>query len=263
VFRRQRITSRQHAVVRRFRSAAAGRDDGVVLLDGEHLLLEALDAGLAIDLVLTETPASPLADRAEASGADVYQCSAAVLAAASPVKTPSGLVALARWRPAATDAVLAGDRPLAIALVGVQDPGNVGAAIRAAAALGATGVAVLEDSADPGGWRALRGAMGSTFRVPVARGAAADIVSQARGRGLRVAAATARDGVPIALAGLREPVLVLFGNEGAGLPSAIEAGADLKLAVPMERGVESLNVAVTAALILFEARRQRAARTRS
>ena len=73
------------------------------------------------------------------------------------------------------------DLPIALVLAGLQDPGNVGAIIRAAAAFGASGIVAIEGSANPFGWKALRGAMGGTFRVPVAgRGTMADVIAAAQ-----------------------------------------------------------------------------------
>jgi TrmH family RNA methyltransferase len=258
-----RVTSRQHAFVKRCRALAARRGDadGGVLLDGEHLLMEAVAAGVPIEGVITDGRGAGAVRQAREAGAPVYDASASVLAAASPVKQPSGVVSVARWTPAPLSRVLDGRAPLVIGLVDVQDPGNLGGAIRAAAALGATGVSVLDRSADPGGWRAMRGAMGSTFRVPVAQGTSADLLADARRRGLRIAATSAGTGVSVDRADLRGPLLILLGNEGGGLPDALARQADLTLTVETGRGVESLNVAVTAALVLFEARRQRAGAT--
>ena len=228
-----------------------------MLLDGEHLLEESLSAGLPIEAVLTDGRAGDLARRAAEAGASVYDATEAVLAAASPVRHPSGIVAIARWTPSALTEAFDGADPLIVGLVDVQDPGNLGGAIRAAAGLDATAVVVLDRSADPAGWRAMRGAMGSTFRIPVARGESMAALAEARRRGLAVAATTAGAGDAIDRADLRGPLLVLLGNEGAGLPAELAAQADRVLTVPTGRGVESLNVAVTAALVLFEARRQR------
>lgn len=254
-----RITSRQHAFVRRCRDLAARRGDagGAVLLDGEHLLDEALAAGVPVEGVLTDGRGREVARRAHAAGAIVYDATASVLEAASPVKQPSGIVAVARWSPASLADALAGTLPLIVGLVDVQDPGNLGSAIRAAAGLDGTGVVVLDESADPGGWRAMRGAMGSTFRIPVARSTSAALVEEARRRRITIAATSAGAGEPIDRASLRGPLLVLLGNEGAGLPASLAVQADVTLTVPTGRGVESLNVAATAAVVLFEARRQR------
>ncbi len=258
-----RVTSRQHAFVRLCRDLAARRSEttGIVLLDGEHLLAEALSAGVPLEGVLTDGRGAGVVQQAREAGAPIYDATESVLAAASPVKNPTGVVAVARWTPAPLARAMDGQAPLVLGLVDVQDPGNLGSAIRAAAGLDATGVVVLDRSADPSGWRAMRGAMGSTFRVPVAQSSSADVVAEARRRGLRIAATSANAGEPIDRADLRGPLLVLLGNEGAGLPDQLSGEADLTLTVPTGRGVESLNVAVTAALVLFEARRQRTGMT--
>jgi RNA methyltransferase, TrmH family len=252
-----RLSSRQHAVVRRFRQIARGGDPDVVLIDGEHLLAEALACGVPIEIVLTDGRAPGVVGRARAAGATVHEAAAAVIEAASPVRTPTGVVALAHWQPAALAGVLARPDGPVLGLVGVQDPGNVGSAIRAADALGAGAVVALDGTADPRGWKTMRGAMGSTFRVPVARGQAPEAIDQAKRSGLTVVASVAAGGTPLEQAGLSMPVLLLVGSEGAGLPPEIVSMADQRVTVPMRSGVDSLNVAVTAALLLFEARRQR------
>jgi len=141
----------------------------------------------------------------------------------------------------------------------VQDPGNVGAIIRAAEACGATGALAGEGTADPFGWKALRGAMGSTFRLPVAREPLERIVDRARAAAIRLFAATPRGGKPLPECDLRGPAAVLLGGEGPGLPAALFDAADERMTIPMKPTVESLNVSVAAALILYEASRQRRA----
>jgi TrmH family RNA methyltransferase len=163
-------------------------------------------------------------------------------------------------RPSATlDQVLHTPHSLALILGDVQDPGNVGAIIRAAEGCGATGVVVTTGAADPFSWKALRGGMGSTFRLPIATGQSLDAaVSRARATGLRVIATTARDGTPLPACDLRRGCAILLGGEGSGLPAAIVEEADERVTIPMQAPVESLNVAIAAALVLYEAARQRA-----
>jgi TrmH family RNA methyltransferase len=181
-----------------------------------------------------------------------------VIEAASPVKAPTGVVAIARWRPAEVRDVLAGQPALVACAVHVQDPGNTGAIIRAAEAAGATGVITTAGSADPFGWKALRGAMGSAFRLPVAAGAEPEAICQeARGRGVQVVSTSPSGGHSLYEVDLCGPCLILVGGEGAGLPERIQALADVSLRIPMRPPVESLNVAVAAGVILFEAHRQR------
>ncbi len=259
----ERISSRQNPIVKRFREVARGGSGDWILLDGEHLIEEALTSGVRIDVAafgngLPEGRLAPLAARIARTGTTTIAVSDPVLAAMSPVREPSGVVAIAERRPVAIDEVLARKPPMVLMLSQVQDPGNVGAIIRAAEACGATGIVTGEGSANPFGWKALRGAMGSTFRLPVAAGhPLGDAVSRARAAGLRVFATVARDGTPLAACDLRGPSVILLGGEGAGLPPDLLERSDERLTIPMRPPVESLNVAIAAALILYEAARQR------
>jgi TrmH family RNA methyltransferase len=253
--------SLRHPFVKRCREVAADRDRGdVVLLDGEHLVADALAAGVEIEGVLTDGRAPDVVARAAARGVAIHRASPSVLEAASPVRSPTGIVALARWAPRSVDAVLAADLPLVIGLAGVQDPGNVGGIIRSAEALGATGVIAFDGTADPGGWKALRGAMGSTFRLAIGRGTIADARVAARARGIRVVATVLSNGMPLTATTLTGPLLVFVGSEGAGLDDEIVDAADVRITIPMHGAANSLNVGVAAALILWEASRARASR---
>ena len=260
-----RISSRQNAIVRRFRELAqAKHPDGEVLLDGAHLLDEALSAGLALDTVaFADSIADPeslrLVERAAKAGVRTIAVTSPVLTAMSPVRNPSGIVAIARVKPASIDRVLGTGPQLVMVLHEAQDPGNVGAALRAAEACGATGAITTARTADPFAWKALRGAMGSAFRLPIAAGASLQEIYQAVTKaGVSLAATVPRGGTSLPSADLRKPIAILFGGEGAGLPDEVIQRADVRLTIPMRHDVESLNVAVSAAIILYEAARQRA-----
>ena len=257
-----RVSSRHHVLVRDCRSLARADRNGRVLLDGAHLVFDALRAGATIEAVLATRDALDrdveLSSALRASAVPLYEGSAGVLEAASPARSPSGVVAIARWVPADASRLFLPFPALVVGLVDVQDPGNVGAVIRVADALGATGVGVTGRSADPGGWKALRGSMGSAFRLPVARLDLAALLAEASRANAHVAAAVARGGTEPARAPLSRPTLLLFGHEGAGLPDNVLHRADTRVTLPMREGVDSLNVSVAAALVVNEARRQRA-----
>ena len=269
----ERISSRQNAVVKRFRELARaprGGDDQEVLLDGAHLVQEALDCDVAVEvaafadkrLSAEQSALNQIADEVHARGGRVVTVSEQVLAAMSPVQNPSGVVAIGRVRPARLRATMspAAAIPLVVVLAGLQDPGNVGAIVRAAAAFGASGVIATDGSADPFGWKALRGAMGATFRVPVAaRGSGTDVIATAGETGLQMVAAVPRGGTPLPALDLRVPTALVFGAEGTGLPPDIANAIRHTVTIPMVAPVESLNVAVAAAVILYEAMRQRRA----
>jgi len=256
------ITSRQHAFVQKVRKVARG-DERLSLLDGWHLVGEALDAGIEIESVALSIEPHDAATRAllsrlTAAGTPVLHVSTSVMEALSPVRAPSGIVALARQR-SVDDAQLVRPAPaLVLVCVDMQDPGNVGATIRAAEAGGATGVLLTGESADPWGWKALRAAMGSTFRVPVVRRPdALDSCRRLRAQGLRIVATVPRGGGLVDELDLRSPTALLLGGEGPGLAADVLTHADARISIPMHAPVESLNVAVAAALLVYEARRQR------
>ncbi len=201
-----------------------------------------------------------LARALTSSGTRVINVTAAVMRALSPVASPGGVVALADLIPSSVENLFDGSRSLVVAAVDVQDPGNIGALIRGAAAAGATGAATCGRSADPFSWKALRGSMGSVFRIPVAAGVDVEMVIRAaRAVSARILAAHARAGRSIYELDLTGPLVVLLGSEGSGLSSDLTKMADERIAIPMKAHVESLNVAMAGAVLAFEARRQRQA----
>jgi TrmH family RNA methyltransferase len=129
--------------------------------------------------------------------------------------------------------------------------------IRAADAAGATGIVAAGASADPFGWKALRGAMGSAFRIPIARAALETTLHAAESERVRLVAAVPRYGQPLFETDLTAPTAFLLGAEGAGLPLGLLQQMDETVTIPMRPPVESLNVAVAAALLFYEAMRQR------
>jgi len=300
----ERITSRQNAIVKRFRALARAPGATIspdVLLDGAHLVQEALATAVPIEIAACAErhladPRSPIAQLArdlESRGVRVLAVPDQVLAAISPVDHPTGIVALAHAQAstvtAAFSATLGSDpksrrsiatlgsdptaaaasptlgsdpksprAPLVLILAGLQDPGNVGAIVRTAAACSATAVIAVDGSANPFGWKALRGAMGGTFHLPVAaRGTLDEVIREASATHVRLVAAVPRGGTPLPRVDFRGPVAIVLGAEGTGVAEPLTAAAAELVSIPMRRDVESLNVAVAAALILYEASRQR------
>jgi RNA methyltransferase, TrmH family len=261
----RRVSSRQNPVVARFRDLARGRGPAHrVLLEGERLVEEAVAAGVAIDTVvfserMLASGSNGLVERIVSHSSESLRVPDTVMAALSPVKQPSGIVALAQAGPAPLPEVLRDAPHLVVVLAGIQDAGNVGAIVRAADGCAATGIIAADGTADPFGWKALRGAMGSTFRVPIAaRQSLESSVDELKRRGVSVVAAVPRGGAPLPGANLSGSIALLLGGEGAGLSDAIIAAADERITIPMRPPVESFNVAITAALILYEAAKQRA-----
>jgi TrmH family RNA methyltransferase len=260
----EKLTSRANPLYKRLRALRdKGARSGLCLIEGPKLALEAISAGMA----LVEAAASPRAE-ATATGARALQAlrthgvpvrrmAAELLASLSETETSQGLLLLAKPPRFELDQVFRAT-PLVLVIDAVQDPGNLGALLRSAEAAGATGALLTGGSADPFSWKALRGSMGSAFRLPHASGLTiARVLETLAERGVR-AFATASDGERrYDEADLRGPVAIIVGREGAGLTAGVKQRAAARLRVPLAAPVESLNVAVAAALVLFEAARQR------
>lgn len=260
----QRISSRQNSIVAKYKNAAAGDDHALMLLDGVHLVGEALAAHVPLTHVLVAVEfvdrddIRPLIEGAARAGVDVAAAAAPVMRAVSPVRSASPIVALAS-RPQPGEGRLYGRNPaLVLIACGVQDPGNLGAIARAVEAAGGSGLVATNGCADPFGWKALRGSMGSAFRLPIVIDRSIEhAVARARHHGCRIVAMVPREGQPLGSVDLGGPTVVLVGGEGHGLPTQLVDAAEVRVTIPMQPPVESLNTATSAALILYEARRQR------
>ena len=243
----QLISSPENEIVRRLRRFAMRREPGRVLLEGPRVIAEAEAAGLEFELVAIRD-----GDDFTARSGRHVTLSKGVFRAVSQTVTPQGVIAIAKVEEADAKAAIEAARrrrwPLVV-LDGVQDPGNVGAITRTAAAAGAPALAALEGSADPFGAKAVRASAGNVFRLTVARATWDDLA------GLDGYGATASGGEPLAEAPIENAGMIVFGSEAHGL-----SRSDLKIVtVHLSEGVESLNVAAAAALILFEVRRRLAA----
>jgi TrmH family RNA methyltransferase len=263
------IASRQNPIVRVFRELAKQPDPhgARLLLDGAHLVRDAADAGLEFEVVCVasshldhETEEGALAVVLEQRAVDVVAIPDHLFASISPVRTPSGIVAIARRRlpqPEA-DEIFRSQTALALVGIDIQEPGNVGALVRVAEAAGACGALLSGESANPFSWKALRGSMGSGLRLPVLyEPSPAHALETLRARRVRTVAAVARGGIAPDRAPWSGRVAVIVGGEGPGLSDAIAAGCDVRVTIPMAPTVESLNVTVAAAILLYEARRHR------
>jgi RNA methyltransferase, TrmH family len=256
------ISSRQNQRLKDIRRLRRSKGDHA-LLEGTHLVAEALAGGLPLETVLV-TPdflASPegaaLVRRLPLPPLEVAP---ELLDGLTDADSPRGLLAVARLPRSGLDALPVRPGALYLYLDGLQDPGNVGALARVAEAAGAAGLALSPGTAHPNHPRALRASAGSLLRLPVAVNADPD----ALGRHLapvhpRWAALVPRDGLDLYTAPLDGTLILAVGAEGPGLSSTLTARADLRLTIPIEPPVESLNATVAAALVLFEARRRRLA----
>ncbi len=258
------LRSRTNPLFKRLRALKErGPEGGLCLLEGPKLVLEALAAGLTVVEAAYSARAQSVATGAgaltalETQHVPLHAMSSELLASLSEVETSQGLVALAK-RPAFEESQLFRRTPLVLVVDAVQNPGNLGGLVRTAEAAGATGAYLTTGCADPLSWKALRGSMGSAFRLPHVRGVEVeDALARLQTRGVAVLATAADGERRYDDADLRGPVAIVVGAEGSGLRAAVRQRAVARLRVPVAFPVESLNVGVAAALVLFEAARQR------
>lgn len=262
----EKITSRHNPLVRRAREVREGRERGLVFVEGLRLCEEAARAGLEVAAVLhtdafaRDERARRLLDSLRPSAAKVVAVSDGVMGQLSDTKSPPGVVLLAR-RPSAGPAALdarPGAAPLVVVLHRVQNPSNAGAILRVAEAAGATAAVATAQTADLFSPKALRGAMGSTFRLPVWAGAEfGEVLEWCARRGVRTVSTSLGAARTHAEIDWRGPRAVVVGSEGAGLKHEEALATDDSIRIPMRAPVESLNVAVAVAVVLYEAARQR------
>lgn len=234
---------------------------GKYLIEGIHLVKDALEAQADIECVCYEAEAGIPGELAEAAsaGLDVewIAVSSAVIAKCSDTKTPQPVFAVVRKHGGDLQPLLEKSSGLVVVLDGVQDPGNVGTIIRTADAVGADGVIVGAGSADIYGPKVLRATMGSIFHLPVVHGKLGELLPQAKARGIRLAGTSLQAAVNCYAYDFTGPVWLLFGSEGGGLSDEVRGLMDDGLIIPMRGRAESLNVAMAASVLLYEALRQR------
>lgn len=231
------------------------------MLEGPHLVTEALDSGIPLEQVLVTPDFLDTAEGRQLRGRlphSPLEAAADALASVTDADSPRGVVAVAVLPRPGVEALPRRTDAVYLFLDGLQDPGNLGALVRTAEAAGAAGVALAPGTVHPNHPRALRASAGSLLRIPVAR----DVTPEALDRHLAPLAPTwvaldPREGRDL----YREPPegtrILALGAEGPGLSEEVARRATVRLTIPVEPPVESLNATVAAALVLFEMRRRR------
>lgn len=265
------ITSAANRYVKLARSLRerSGREKkGFYLIEGVHLLEEARQARVPLEAVLY-SPALYATPRGEQLVAGLeeagYRCLAVaedLLAAVSTTVTPPGIMAIAPIQEQSLAALLAGapssSPPLLMVAAAIQDPGNLGTIWRTALGAGATGLVLTRGSVDPYNPKVVRAAMGATFRLQVVDGGEpAALAGELQAAGVKLVVADV--GAPLTFwqADLRGPLALVVGSENHGPGPELLAAATARVGIPLVGAVESLNAAVAAALLLYEALRQR------
>jgi TrmH family RNA methyltransferase len=183
-----------------------------------------------------------------------------LLASAQTTDTPQPIAALVEPPDWTWAHIVGGTRniaPLIVILASLQDPGNLGTILRSAEAFGADGVVSLAGTVSAWNPKAVRASAGSVFRLPVLSSTAEDCFMRLREAGVRILASTVHGAEPADLTDLSGPVALIIGNEGNGIPVDLIAKADAAVTVPCPGPVESLNAAVAASILLYEASQQR------
>lgn len=253
----QRITSRQNprlAEARRLaQSSRERRKAGRCILEGEHLVAVYCDRVgppellIVVDDAVDDPRIAALAARVPATASLAVPAALFAEIAALPVDI-GVLAVVATPRPA-----LPSPGRFCVLLDDVQDPGNVGTILRTAAAAGVDQVLLSKHCAFAWSPKVLRAGQGAHFLTTVVEDVdLAAWMATFRAGGGRVAALVARDGVPLHLATLGQPLALAVGNEGAGLSLSLRAAADIEVTIPMPGAMESLNAAAAAAVVLFE-----------
>jgi TrmH family RNA methyltransferase len=235
-------------------------------VEGARSISVALEAGVPLEALYvaasgaTHVDAEAVVEQAQSAGIGVYGLAQGVMERVADTVTPQPLMAVAPFVdvPLST---LRGAAPLVVC-AGVRDPGNAGTVIRSAEAAGAAGVVMCRGSVDLYNPKTVRASAGALFLVPVVSGPEAVwVLEELAGWGVRRLAAVARGGSEYTATDLRGSVALVIGNEAQGLGPEVGARVDGQVSIPMAGRADSLNAGVAAALLCFEALRQRRALT--
>jgi TrmH family RNA methyltransferase len=244
-------------LLRSLRDKKARRAEGLFLAEGLRILAEARDSGRLPEIIAfsPEGANHPLAAEiiaaTEASGGDAIETSAEILAKMSGKENPQMLLGAYRQPNASLEQIARGEAPLWIVAQALRDPGNIGTILRTGDAVGAGGLILVDDSADPYSVEAVRASMGAIFTQQVAVAGWPEFRSWLRAGEGQLVGTSLKATHDYLDAGYRKPCFLLIGNEQQGLPADYEAECDLLVKIPMAGRADSLNAAVAAAVMAF------------
>lgn len=234
--------------------------EGRFLVEGVHLVAEALASGAPVETVAyawERGVPDELAGWAEQDPQRFVPVSEDVLQKCASTVTPQGVIAVVQKPRHRAEDILDRRRSLVVAVDGVQDPGNLGTIIRSADAAGADAVLLGKGTVDLYNPKTIRSTMGALFHLPVAECDLAEWLPRARAAGVKVYAARPEDADDCYGLDLTKDTWFVIGNEGAGVSPDIQRAAGAFVRIPMPGRAESLNAAMAATVLLFEAVRQR------
>ena len=250
----------------RLRDRRERESTGRTIVDGAREILRALDAGVRVETTfiapdLLRTPdAEAVADRL-AHRAGTVEVSPAVLAKVAFGERSDGVVCVVETLDRHLCELALPDEPLIVVVEGVEKPGNLGAILRTADGAGAHGVIAADPRTDLYNPNAIRASLGTIFTVPVVSAPSADVLAWLVERGIRPLAAVVEAPRTYTDANLGGPIAIVLGSEAEGLTSVWRDPRVQPIAIPMRGIADSLNVSIAAAVVLFEAVRQRTVTT--
>lgn len=258
-----KIASAANPLIKTLKSlhAKKGRSEtGLFLAEGARLASEAADLGIWPEIMLVSEAAlerpqvRALVEAATARDVKCVETSETVLAQIAKRDNPQTVIGAYRQRLALLDEI---DGDIVVALEGVRDPGNLGAILRSADAVGAGGVILIGPSCDPFSVEAVRASMGSIFATRVARASFEEVLRFKQSRGASLLGASLKGAALDADAAAPARVVLLMGNEQSGLPADMESACDALVRIPMRGRADSLNLGVATAVLLYDVWRRR------
>jgi TrmH family RNA methyltransferase len=254
------VQSKQNARVKELRAALLHPErnpSGPVGLEGLNLLTEALRSPVEIQTVfIAQGHEKLLGEFQFSSSTEILAVPFEVLTSAVTTEAPQPIAALLQPRKWGWPDLIS-TVPRIVVLSGIQDPGNLGTILRSAEAFGATGAVCLPGTVSPWNPKALRASTGSIFRLPLISASESDCIMHLRQAKVRTIAAIVHDAQPLGELDLSGPIALFIGSEGSGLSPDLAAQCDARITIPMPGPTESLNAAVAASILLYEASRQR------
>lgn len=227
--------------------------DGLLPVEGRKLIDEAARSGLdVVDVFVREDQ-----DPDGVPGQRRHIVDAAVFKSIQSTQTSQGVIALVRPRSFEIDELVRHPHCLLIVLARLQDPGNVGTILRVGESFGATGCIALEGTASPYNPKTVRASAGSLFRLPQVWNRPTSDLGRLKAAGIHVIGAVPEGETPPEACDWRKPSALLIGNEGGGLTPEEIAFCDVVVGIRQNRAVESLNSAIAAAILLYEASKRR------
>jgi TrmH family RNA methyltransferase len=260
------ITSLANPIVKEIRGLALPknrRSSGLFVAEGLKLVADAMEAGWTIrDFVHAsrageEPHVARLAAQVHARGGSVISVSEAVLAKITRRENPQTVIGVFQQKLLTPAQIRPEAAPVWVVLENIRDPGNLGTIIRTSDAVGAGGVILVGETVDPFSIEAVRATMGSVFHVPIARLTRIEFETLRRRWPGMVAGTHLAGAVDYRSVTWREPVLLVMGNEQAGLSPEMAGLCDVLVKIPMAGKADSLNLAIATGVMLFEVLRGR------